>query len=201
MFYGSGKRSRGFRVLRNSLFLSCIQDIAKLTADSDERTPSVSKFVKALSEPALLATLRERYAKRVTPLAEAETDPEILSALTRLDAQEETERRLEFDDHYASLVAWWAQYESDGAVAACRIIRDKVTAHTEVRFVLDRYTTVDMSALGLKWSDVGKVTLLLQVPVAAIGHLVRCTSFAWDMLEEQLSRAANDFWILNDQAA
>lgn len=103
-FYGSGKRSRGFRVLRNSLFLSCIQDIAKLTADSDERTPSVSKFVKALSEPAL------------------------------------------------------------------------------------------------KWSDVGKVTLLLQVPVAAIGHLVRCTSFAWDMLEEQLSRAANDFWIINYQA-
>ena len=35
---GSRKQARGFLILRNSLFLTCVQDIAKYTADADYRT-------------------------------------------------------------------------------------------------------------------------------------------------------------------
>src|SRR3990167_5880557 len=38
---GSGAQARGFLTLRHSPFLSCAQDIAKLTLDSDKRTPSI----------------------------------------------------------------------------------------------------------------------------------------------------------------
>ena len=38
---GSGKQGRGFSILKHSLFLSCSQDIAKLTLDDDNRTPSL----------------------------------------------------------------------------------------------------------------------------------------------------------------
>ena len=38
---GSSASARGFLTLRHSLFLTCAQDIAKLTLDSDKRTPCI----------------------------------------------------------------------------------------------------------------------------------------------------------------
>ena len=42
---GSGKQARGFSTLRHSLFLACVQDIAKLTTDADPKTPSVVSHI------------------------------------------------------------------------------------------------------------------------------------------------------------
>src|SRR3990167_6171690 len=47
---GSGAQARGFLTLRHSLFLSCSQDIAKLTLDSDKRTPSIKSLIAAFDE-------------------------------------------------------------------------------------------------------------------------------------------------------
>lgn len=199
--YGSGLRSRGFHALRTSLFMSCVQDIAKIVSDKDEKAPSLRNFVAALTSEALVQQLRDRYAKRVTPLATDETDPEVLNALRLLDAQEEVERRSEFDTHLRGLRDWWTMNECSKTVQACRVIRDKVTAHTEIKYVLDKYVAVDVAALDLKWSDVKNVTLELRTPIAAVGIVIRCAGFAWEMLDEQLSTAAKHFWRIDQPAA
>ena len=198
--YASGRRNRGFHVLRSSLFMSCVQDIAKLVSDKDDKSPSLRNFAAELSSKSLVDELRARYARRVAPLGTEETDPETLKALRHLDAQEEVERCHEFDTHLNSLIDWWTRHETSKTVQACRVIRDKVTAHTEIRFVVDKYVTIDVATLDLKWSDVRTLTAEMRTPIAAIGLVVRCAGFAWEMLDEQLASAAKAFWRTGETA-
>ena len=69
---GSGKQWRGFRTLRSSLLLTCAQDIAKLAADKDPRTPSIHTIAAALRNDSLVGLLKARYSAWVIPAIEDE---------------------------------------------------------------------------------------------------------------------------------
>lgn len=197
---GSGKQWRGFVILRQSLFLSCCQDIAKLSTDSDDRTPSIRNLLIALSDERIRSQLRDRFAAQHAPLAEPETDPEILEALRQMDLREEAENRKNFDSTYTEAVTRFAVLESSPTMAAFRTVRDKVSAHTEIRFVADKYQLVDIASLGLKWGDLKTTIAAMQHLVAALGLLVRGAGFAWEMLDEQLSSASIEFWLPRSDA-
>ena len=191
---GSAKQARGFRALRHSLFLSCVQDIAKYTTDADKRTPSIRNIVEALEDGALLGALKERYAIWRIPSAEKETDPEIVEALRRIEMREEAERRVQFDDHYHELRASWGRLLAMPALEGFRTIRDKLTAHTEIRFVADKYQPIDIGQLAIKWGDLKIAIVEMHVCIELIGLIVRNAGFAWDMLDEQLTEASRGFW-------
>ena len=197
---GSGRQARGFLVLKNSLFLSCAQDIAKLTLDDDERTPSLANVICALSDDNLRARLKEQFALRKSPLAETEDDPEVLEALRRWELSEEVERREQFDALYCEATHLWAKLSTSALIKGFRTIRDKVTAHTEVRFVADKYQFVDIGTLGIKWGDLRTVIGEMQRLVEFLGQLVRSAGFAWDALDSQLTKAAQEFWLTTDMA-
>jgi hypothetical protein len=198
---GSGKQARGFLTLRHSLFLSCVQDIAKLSTDDDKRTPSIKNLVSALDDANLVKTLRERFAAWHVPVVEAETDPEIVEALRRMELREETERRAQFDEILGRAQKAWIELSSSPFMGSFLTIRDKVAAHTEVQFVADKYQFVDISTLGVKWSDLRKAIELMQGLVESLGLLIRNAGFAWDMLDEQLSKASQYFWLPSETAA
>ena len=191
---GSVKQARGFRTLRHSLFLTCVQDIAKYTTDTDKRTPSIRNIVEALEDSTLLAELKERYAIWRLPPPEEETDPAIIEALRRIEMREQAERRVQFDEHYRELRASWEKLSSMEALEGFRTIRDKLTAHTEIRFVADKYQPIDIGELGIKWGDLKTLMSEMQVCVELIGLIVRNAGFAWEMLDEQLSEASRGFW-------
>ena len=198
---GSGKQYRGFMILRHSLFLSCVQDIAKLSLDDDKRTPSIRNLVVALDDPSLVGALREQFAMWHSPLIEEESDPEIVEALKRMDLREETERRAQFDEILSVTRTKWNELSVCALMTTFLTIRDKITAHTEVQFVADKYQFVDIGALGAKWSDVRKAIDLMQTLVEKLGLLIRNAGFAWEMLDEQLSEASHAFWQPVDAAA
>lgn len=197
---GSGRQARGFGVLKNSLFLSCAQDIAKLTLDDDERTPSLANVIRALSDDNLRALLKEQFALRKTPLAQTEDDPEILEALRQWELSEEVGRREQFDALCREATHLWAKLSTSDLIKGFRTIRDKVTAHTEVRFVADKYQFVDVGTLGIKWGDLRTVIGEMQRLVELLGQLVRCAGFAWEALDAQLTKAAQEFWLTPDMA-
>jgi hypothetical protein len=64
-----------------------------------------------------------------------------------------------------------------------RTIRNKVSAHTEVQHVADKYQRVDIATLGVKWDDLPKILDKMQRLVELLGLLIRNACFAWDMLE------------------
>lgn len=148
-----------------------------------------------LEDPAAHHELRERFSNWHVPLVEEETDPQIVEALRQLDLRETAENRVRFDQTYAEAIAKYAELSTSATVEACLTVRDKVSAHTEVRFVVDRYKLVDIADLGLKWGDLRTTIDLMQTMVANLGLLIRNAGFAWDMLDDQLKKASAGFWL------
>lgn len=192
---GSHKQALGFKILRHSLFLSTCQDIAKLSLDSDPRTPSIRNLVLGLEDAAARHELRERFSNWHAPLIEEEADPQIIEALRQMDLRETVENRIRFDQTYEETVSKYAELSADSSVEACLTVRDKVSAHTEVRFVADKYQLVDIAELGMKWGDLRTTIGKMQALVANLGLLIRNAGFAWDMLDDQLQRASSGFWL------
>jgi hypothetical protein len=109
--WGSGARARGFSTLRHSLFLSCAQDIAKLSVDADARTPSIKNLVTALEDASLCKTLREKYAIWEIPRTDTLMDPEIVAAIKRIELRRQAERSAQFDEILQRLRLNWAVLE------------------------------------------------------------------------------------------
>lgn len=192
--WGAGHAARGFNVLRHSLFIACAQDIAKISHDSDERTPCISRIVEWLKPEEVIAELREQYAVWKLPAIGDSNDPEVLEALRRIELKEEAGRRAQFDILLCELNESWASLSTSPELASFKKIRNKISAHTEIRHVADKYVCQDISSLGLKWGDLKRVIGQLQRQVECIGLLVRNAGFAWESLDHQLSSASESFW-------
>ena len=197
---GSGQQTRGFQILRHSLFLSCAQDIAKLSLDADKRTPSLRNLIDALTDADIRTKLRKRFSVWHIPSVEQETDLEIVAVLKRIEMREEAERRTQFDELYCQATEAWSALSTSPVLKAFLTIRDKLSAHTEVQYIVDKYQFVDIGTLGMKWGDMRETVELMQKLVELLGLLIRNADFAWDMLDEQLSRAASAFWLSADAA-
>lgn len=198
---GFGAQARGFLILRHSLFLSCAQDIAKLTLDSDKRTPSIKNLMTSLDDPLLCKALREKYAIWVLPSIETETDPEIIAALERMELREQAERCVQFDEILAKAKHDWSTLKVVPYLSGFHTIRDKVSAHTEVLLVADKYQFVDIGTLDIKWSDMRDAIKAIQSLVKDLGFIIRNAGFAWDMLDEQLVKASKAFWSTPESVA
>lgn len=194
--YGSGKRSRGFAILKNSLFLSCCQDIAKLSTDSFEKTPSIKKLLTALADDSLRAECRAEYCLDGSPPANPDHEPELVEALKSLADEEVMRRGDDFDTKYMHALNLWNALSTSPTLHGFRTIRDRVSAHTEVRFVNEEYQLVDIGVLGIKWGDLKTTIAQMQEIVELIGLLTRCTSFAWESLTQMLTKAGGDFWVV-----
>lgn len=193
---GSGTQARGFLTLRSSLFLSCAQDIAKLSLDThkDKKTPSIKSLMLTLNEPHLCNRLRQKFAAWEMPSIEVETDPEIIAALERMELREQAERKVQFDEILSKARLNWIAFEAESYLVGFQTIRDKVSAHTEVLLIADKYQLVEIETLGIKWSDIRLAISTMQSLIEDLGLIIRNAGFAWDMLDEQLTKTAKAFW-------
>jgi hypothetical protein len=185
---------RGLDILRQSLLFSCVHDIAKLTLDADRRTPSIRNIVGSLSDESVRATLQSQFAIWHLPSANEITDPEILDALKRIELREQTERQAQFEELWCELTTTWTSLSTDAALKGFLLIRDKVTAHTEIRFIADKYQLFDIGSLHLKYGDLDRLVAQTQRSVELIGLIVRNTTFSWEDLDGDLSMAAQNLW-------
>lgn len=199
--HGSGRQALGFKILRHSLFLSCAQDIANLSMDDDkeERAPSLLNLVRALTDDAIRNTLRERYSLLCIHSVE-ETDPAIVAALRDIEAQKKGERRMRFDELYCELTEAWAILSTNLAMKKFRDIRDKVSAHIEVRYKAGKYQFVDIGDLDIKFADLRIFIDAMQKLVELVGLLVCNGAFAWATLDEHLTEAGTEFWVRTGEA-
>jgi hypothetical protein len=191
--WGAGKRAQGLHVLTTALFQSCVLAIAKITRDNDERSPSVMKLVTALDADSLAAELREAFAIwNLAPISDY--DSNVLALLQTAERREEQKRRIEFDALVQDLRSGWASLGVSPAMKSFGVIRDKLIAHNELWHDGLTYRPLDISTLGLKWSDLRAVINDLQTLIAQITLVYRNTSFAFDALDKQLAAAKTQFW-------
>ena len=198
--YGAKERGYGFRILRDSLFLSCAQEIAKICFDGDDRTPSIKTIVETVDNKALQEKLSDAFSGWKYPQAKKEQSPEVIAAIKRMELREQSERKVQFEELVTELNTLWKGLNESKLLEAYRTIRDKITAHSEVRYVADKYSFVDIGELGLKWDDMKGVLPRIQRMIEILGLIVRNSGFAWELLDEQLGNAATDFWVVSEGA-
>ena len=196
---GKGPRARGHLILRNSLLQSCVQDLVKLALDKDPRTPSVRNLMKALSKSEVRDLLLEDYAVPPTPLHVGDGDPLPDEVLAEWQAREKGRLTKEFAETWSELSSQWPRLAESERLEGFKKWRDKLIAHAELHHVDGKYRPTDLSSLGLKWGDVGDVLGELQQMICNVNVLARSTSFAWDMLDQQLDEASAGFWGLVGQ--
>lgn len=191
--YGSYKQARGFAILKSSLFLSCCQDIAKLTIDSSTNAPSLKRSVEGLMDSGMLAKCKARYIED-RPIFDGDDKPEpdLVEVYWSIHASEREARSKEFDSKYVQLLTAWEAFSNSPLSNSFRVVRDKVTAHTELKG--DDYKPIDISTLGIKWGNLKTVISEMQVIVELLNNLIRDAGFAWESFDGMVEKAALGFW-------
>ena len=191
--WNKGHGARGRQILQNSLFYSCVLDVAKLTFDQDRRTPSIIQLVAALDDKELLRELREGFAIWSDGVL-GEHDPEILKLLEASERAEEEGRRGQFDTLVEELKRKWEELETSNTLKAFITVRDKFIAHHELWHDGGQYRALDIAKLDIKFGDVKAMIREVQSLVDLITLIFRNTSFAFDILDASLQETSVAFW-------
>lgn len=191
----SGKRShQGVATLQHTLYLSCAQDIAKITFDRDSRSPSLAKILHTLKDETIRMQLQTNFSVWDEPANRDYSDPAIVEALKRIDLRESARRKDQFNQLLEELQDLSSHIFSLPSFSSFRTVRDKITAHTEIKLVADKYLPIDLGSLSLKWGDINSCVSLLERPIELVGLVVRNTSFAWDSFHTQLDNNVASVW-------
>jgi hypothetical protein len=191
--YGSYKQARGYSVLKSSLFLMCCQDIAKLIADNFDKTPSLKRSVEGLMNADMLAKCKGRYIEdRPIYDGDDEPDTELVEVYKAIHATERENRSKEFDSKYEQLLAAWGALSSSPVSTSFRVVRDKVTAHTELKG--DDYKPIDIGTLDIKWGSLKATISEIQTIVELLNNLIRDAGFAWESFDRMVEASSTGFW-------
>jgi len=191
--WGSGKKACAFQTMRHSLYQECVQDIIKLSFDKDLRTPSVSTIVDRIQVSVVLDRLREEYAAWHIPIDD-QKDESLKNGLRIIQAREETERRKEFDRLHANILKRWEDFQSETWIDGFQTIRDKITAHLELKLINGKYQHIDIAKLCLKWGDVKKAIDSLEQIVLNLNMIVLKSSFDIKSALAYFERDSKAFW-------
>ena len=175
--WGSREKTYAFELLRHSLYQECVQDIVKLSFDKDCHTPSIIKIVDWLQDIKVLKILREAYKSIHMPI-DKQKDESLKNGLRVIQEREMEEHRQEFDSRYEEILKKWEDFQRSSWIRGFRIIRDKITAHLELKLINDKYQFTDISTLGLKWGDVGTAIDCLEQIVLKLNMIIRNASFS-----------------------
>jgi hypothetical protein len=187
-----GPASKALAVLRFALFGSCLQDLVKATLDQDPRAPSVAKIAPLLEDQFMYAELRKRFCD--TYFAGAGANADVRAVLEALSLEEGGEPGQQFDQVVQRFRSDWAHLSQTPRMLACKTVRDKLLAHTELHFVHGSYRLLDVTPLGLQWTDLGPLTAQLQDCTTSLNLLIRSAGFDFEGLDRQLAAMSSAFW-------
>lgn len=185
-----GPTGEGLEALRQTLFLACALDVAKLCLDGDARAPSIAKLVDALKSPDLVDTLRSRSTQYRLPRDADDGSDE--ASLCEFERKEAEARARAFDERLALLSTRWADLEE--RLAPLAVLRDKYVAHLELSCIDGAYAPIDLARLGLKWSDLGAAIAAMEPLVADLGAIIRSVSFDMSGAVQHFEQVRDSFW-------
>ena len=183
-------RGAAFDQLRNWLYWDFIQELVKICADSDPRSPSIRNIKTALGDEQIIRELRRKYTLR-TPIS-AGKDYEVF--LRRLHEEEQRVLCNEFDQTLRGFHDASDALLASEALAGYATIRDKLIAHNELRHAPERHGFFDIAVLKLKYGQERELLEQAREIVDAIELLVRTCSFAWDSFIDRETRNVCTFW-------
>ncbi len=191
---GAREATPGFKLLRHTLFLGLIQDIANIALDRDDRSPSLQNISRLLENGETKSQLRKAYSSYVLPGKELETDQAILEELIRIENERSSALGDEFDKYYDEFFKLWEELKLSSEIKSFKTIRDKVTAHTEINSNTIAYARLDIDSLNVKWKDPEALINKIHRLVKLCGYVARMAGFNWEDLDMRLKQDSQSFW-------
>jgi hypothetical protein len=162
----------------------CVLDIAHITLESDERSPSIKKVMSDLQNQSTLKLLRSDFIA--------------VWAGTKASVPDFEERAIEaaarFDRDLATARGGWAALEASTRLKGFKTFRDKNLAHVELMYESGRYEQLKVSALGIKWKDIGLILDEIQPVVLALNSICRAAGMDMADTRERFAESATVFW-------
>ena len=190
---GSKQFYMGFNIIKNTLFLSCAQDIANICSDKYPNSLSIKNLISKLENEALRNELKDIHSIPSKPINDDE-DPQIIEIIKQMLVNERIELREQFDKNYLELQTLWIELSTSAALEAFTKIRKKVAAHTDVIYTDNEYKLLDIKSLNLKWEDIPSTISAMQKIVNLLNLIIRNAGYAWEYLDELLDKKVNDYW-------
>jgi hypothetical protein len=166
----------GLLFLRGSIFVDCVHNCAVLAFDHDDRTASLKTILQRLDSGDLQLKLREEFSQ---------------SADSASDKKEQDER---FDTLLAKIRNDFCSLEKNILAQRFCSIRDKVTAHLEMKSVDLEPKPVTASDFELKWGDVELFLQMVEPIVFDLQQLLERTSYVMESYYGTHSSVAEEFW-------
>lgn len=187
----AGARREGFEALRYTLFSSCALDVVKLALDHGDTAPSIQNLMTALSDPAVVEALKTKYSRHPMPRKPGDEDKEEL--LKQIDEEHERELGDRFDAFLRETREEWVSFQSCSWCPGFKTLRDQHTAHLDLRLINEKYETLDIGSLGLKWGDVGDAVGRMAPLVWKLNVITRA-DFDMASAVEQFRESGEQFW-------
>lgn len=194
---GKGLPARGFNSIKHSLFHLCAQGIATLALDNDDKVPSLRNIHKKLQDGRIRKNLRSNFSDwgPAEVVSEGDVTPEMRELFDRCDQDARIKREMQFDQYCIEFEMLWIEFSKTSALKSIKDMRDKVTAHQELKLDSGEYNPVDISKLDIKWGDLRKLLTKMERLVELSSLLARNTSFSWESFDRQIKKSSLNFWL------
>jgi hypothetical protein len=192
--FGKGARGPGFTAIRYALYRHIVQECWKLACDTDKRTPSLVGIMRGLQQPGVKEALRGRYSRLRIPIDES-VDADTRRILERMEEAEDSDREKEFDSKWKLIEEQWATFNAAPFREGIATLRDKVTAHTELRLVDGLYERADLAGV-VKFGDERLFLEGIKDIIINLNLIVRQAGFDWVDFDERITRSASAYWTI-----
>jgi ribosomal protein S19E (S16A) len=182
--YGGGSAGQGFHILKMTMFLSVVQDVAKIVFDGSKKTPSLKKIIEALENDGVVELLEKKYVSAY----EGEDLPD------EIKDKFKSERLVKFREYLDRAMMLYKHIAYSSEAESCRIARDKYTAHLELKFIDGEYRYPDISEFKLSWGIADQLLIDIKELVSLLTMIIRDADFAWESFEYHNKRISDKFW-------
>ncbi|WP_394170720.1 hypothetical protein [Saccharospirillum alexandrii] len=184
--YGAGAAGQGFYILKMNMFLSIVQDVAKIVFDVSKKAPSLKKIIEALENDAVVELLERKYISAY----EGEKLPD------EIKEQFKIERSEKFKEYLEQAKILYKHVAYSGEAISCKTARDKYTAHLELKFVEGEYRYPDISEFELSWNIADQLLIDIKELVSLLTMIIRDADFAWESFENHNKKISDNFWAI-----
>lgn len=191
--YRGSRQERGYAVLLSTLFLDCCHDLANICFDEHDKTASIRNLIIAFNDINLRRYIYKQHssARLMTEICGAEDW--VAAVYNKSAATDAMEHAALFEKRFHEFTVEWTAFENSPTHKNIKTIRDKITAHTELRRVNGQYRAVEITEQSFEWEHLKPTIETIQTFVTKLTGLIMDADIAWESFDRVINSTGH-FW-------
>ncbi|MCX8789130.1 AbiU2 domain-containing protein [Vibrio parahaemolyticus] len=187
----------GLELMRITMYLDIVRELAAISFDRGNTSPSIFNILELISSKPLLEALKRNYCKPTTITWVNDVDPESRAFWEERHKERDLgDKSQRFDEHYHKAKKLFSELKGKALHHKIRNVRNKLVAHYEMRQDGTEPRLADPKDFNLKWGDVESYFEELKPIIVELVLLISNEAYALDLFREDHERISRDFWKL-----